>query len=366
MRPIKNIIITGDIFRPSPDNKRPSTQNGNITWLYHLIRHAVELTVTSIPLSPLLFTGDLHCLATDLYRATGHKRTFETWVSNYENQPSPRELSIIDHYLGESFVIGFEINDFLIKGLDTLGIPYVDLTIHPARFLDDLIFGLRTNIPALGKTLTPWIVPEEEIRIHAGLAMATLSRLRPLPQCKNVHAAALFCCQTTDDKVLIQNGRLLRADDFIPHFETMCRKHEVVYVKPHPYAPTNPVTLAITRLFPNTEIITENFYQLLIQEGISHVYSITSSTSIEAAYFRKNGIHIGKYPYQFSETYGTTSYLTISSDIYTPQFWRGVFSATPVDLRDPPYQLNISKSRNRIRATLGNYWGADIFSRPAQ
>lgn len=365
MRSIYNIIITGDIFRTSVDSKLPSTQNINISWFYNLIEPALKI-VTPQPVTPLLYTGNSDCLATSIYKANGHPRTFEQWLSSYEKHPSHRNLAIIDDHLGDSLVIGFEINDFLIRGLQALGIPYIDFTLHPARFLDDLVFGMRSNLPGLGAPLQPWIVSDEEIRIHAGLAMATLSRLRPLPQCANVQNAALFCGQTSDDKVLIRQGKLLQAEDFMSQFADMCERHPKVFVKPHPYAKNNPVILALTRLFPNTELIQDNFYQLVSQDGISHVYSITSSTSIEAGYFKKQGVHLEKYPYQFSETFSDTTYLTLSSEIYTPQFWRSAFSTSSLALREPACQVHIPKSKNRIRATLGTYWGADIFSRPVQ
>lgn len=365
MRSIQNIYITGDIFRTSVDGKVPSTQNINISWFHKLIQPALELT-TDATARPLLYTGDHACLATQLYKTNGHGRTFANWIHYFEKTPSPRDLAIIDDHLGDSLVIGFEINDFLIRGLQTLGIPYIDFTLHPARFLDDLVFGMRSNLPDLGAPLRPWIVSDEEIRIHAGLAMATLSRLRPLPQCASVENAALFCGQTSDDKVLIRQGKLLQAEDFMSQFANMCERHTKVFVKPHPYAKNNPVVLALTRLFPNTELIQDNFYQLVSQDGISHVYSITSSTSIEAGYFKKQGVHLEKYPYQFSETFSNTTYLTLSSEIYTPQFWRGAFSTSSLALREPACQVHIPRSQNRIRATLGTYWGAEIFSRPVQ
>ena len=365
MRSIQKIYVTGDIFRTSVDSTLPSTQNINISWFFNLIEPALNIA-TALPIHPLLFTGQRDCLATAIYKANGRPRTFEQWLSCYEKHPSCRDLAIIDDYLGDSLVIGFEINEFLIRGLQTLNIPYIDFTLHPARFLDDLVFGMRSNLPGLGAPLQPWVVRDEEIRIHAGLAMATLSRLRPLPQCANIENAALFCGQTSDDKVLIRQGKLLQAEDFMSQFAEMCERHAKVFVKPHPYAKNNPVILALTRLFPNTELVQDNFYQLVTQDGISHVYSITSSTSIEAGYFKKQGVHLEKYPYQFSEKFSNTTYLTLSSEIYTPQFWKSAFSTSSLALREPARQVNIPKSNNRIRATLGNYWGADIFSRPVQ
>jgi len=362
MNAVKRIVVTGDIFRTSQNNNGKGAQRVNIEWLYQLIRPSLEM-LANLPVQPLYYTGSQSCLATRLYKAKGLDLSFEGWVSLYETQPSPRDLAIFDEHLRDALVIGFELPEFTRQALDTLDIPYLDFTIHPVRFMDDLIFGVRSNVGGLAEALQEWVVREDEIRVYAGLARATLVRLPPVPQCNGVENAALFCGQTTDDRVLIRNGRLLQAEDVLPQLAEMCSRHEHVFVKPHPFSPNNPVILTLTRLFPNTEVVDANFYHLLARDAITHVYSITSSTSIEAAYFDKQGRHMSRYPYAFTEYSARGgAYLTIDSEIYSQKFWAQIIRLLNIPCSRSNL-IEVKKVPSRIRRSLRSFWGADIFER---
>lgn len=361
MNRVNRIVVTGDIFRVG-DNKNIDSQRLNIEWLFQLIRPPLQMII-DLPMQPLYYTGGQNCLATQVYKANGLDRSFESWISVFQQSPSARDMAMFDAEFGGALVIGFELPEFTRQALDTLDVPYVDFTIHPVRFMDDLIFGVRSNVGGLAEALQEWVVREDEIRLHAGLARATLVRLPPVPQCNGVEDAALFCGQTTDDKVLIRNGRLMQAEDFLPQLNEMCSRHERVFVKPHPFSPNNPVILTLTRLFPNTEVVDANFYHLLARDGITDVYSITSSTSIEAAYFDKQGRHFASYPYVFTDfTAGGGAYLTIDSEIYSYKFWAQIVRLINIPCSRSP-MIEVKKVPSRMRRSLRSFWGADIFER---
>lgn len=362
MNTVKRIVFTGDIFRASQNNNRLGVQRVNIEWLYQLIRPSLEM-LSNLTVQPLYYMGGQNCLATRLYKAKGLDLSFESWVSLYESQPSYRDLAIFHEQLGDALVIGFELPEFFRQALDTLDIPYVDFTIHPVRFMDDLIFGVRSNVGGLAEALQEWLVREDEIRVHAALARASLVRLPPVPQCISVENAALFCGQTTDDKVLIRNGRLMQAEDFLPQLTEMCRRHERVFVKPHPFSPNNPAILTLTRLFPNTEVVDANFYHLLAHDCITNVYSISSSASIEAAYFEKQGQHLSRYPYVFTDFNASGgAYLAINSEIYSQKFWAQIIHLLNIPCSRSQL-IEVKKVPSRMRRSLRSFWGADIFER---
>jgi len=91
------------------------------------------------------------------------------------------------------------------------------------------------------------------------------------------------------------------------------------------------------------------------------VYSITSSTSIEARYFGKGGEHFAPYPYVFSDSrLSDVEYLQIRPAMHLPQFWGPLLSRLGVASRHaPPVETTLWP--NRMRRSLGNSWGADIF-----
>ncbi|MGZ8969763.1 MAG: hypothetical protein ACXW2W_11230 [Telluria sp.] len=358
MYPIEKILVTGDFIRQSANGG--SSQNGNIRWLFNLIRPALEIS-TAIPCSPLFFGGGAGCAGSRIYEANNLPSDFNSWIKLFNKSPSARDLAIIHDVFDGALVVAFELPEIIRKGLDALGILYVDFTIHPARFLDDLIFGARSNISGFASALTQWVTYDDEIHIHAGLAMASLSKLPPIKECIGGESIAIFAGQTSDDKVLIKGDRLMGVDEFMSSFAEISANHDKILVKPHPYAKNNPIILALTRLFPNTQLVESNFYHLLAHDNVQYVYSITSSTSIEAAYFGKQGRHLAPYPYYFTDQdTDSGAYLTIRPELYLPEFWAAILNIAGARTNDAR-PIRISPDRNRMRRSLRNSWGADIF-----
>lgn len=349
---IKRIVVAGDILRHE-------SQNVNIRWLHHLVGPALGM-LTELPVEALLHQRVPGNLAIEIYRLGGRQMCLRNWVGLYEQAPSATELACIRQSFQDALVVSYELPEFLRGGLSSLGIPYIDLTIHPVRFLEDVAFGVRSNVSGLGACLRDWVLTEEEVRIGAAWAMSTLARIPPPPECAKADDWAVFACQTGDDKVLIREGGLMQPSDFLETFAAMSARHERILVKPHPMARSNPSRL-LKRLFPNFEEIDANFYHLMAQDGISHVYSITSSTSVEAPYFGKTGEHFAPYPYVFSQD-GLTEreYLQIRPAIHLPQFWAPLLSGVGIASRTPP-PVDATLWPNRMRRSLRASWGADIF-----
>lgn len=357
MSGIRRIIVTGDILRISEGGH--GSQNVNIRWLQHLIAPALRM-LTDVPLQPLLHERAAGHLATDLYRHNGLEMWLRNWVDLYARRPSAQDLDRIAAAFADALVVAFELPEILRAGLSALRIPYIDLTIHPVRFLDDVPLGIRSNVPELQSALGRWVLTEDDICIGAGLAMSTLSRMAPPAGCERADGWALFACQTLDDKVLIRDGRLMQASDFLDAFAAMAARHPRILVKPHPVARTTPTKL-LKRLFPNVLEVDANFYLLVAQDGISDVYSITSSTSIEARYFGKTGTHFAPYPYVFSQERLTdVEYLQVRPAIHLPQFWAPLLARAGLEVRDPP-DVDATLWPNRMRRSLRATWGADIF-----
>lgn len=358
MNKIDRIVVTGDVLRQRRTSG--SSQNTNIEWLFHQVRPALTL-LTDLPVSSLLFTGDADCLGTQIYRSNRLPVAYDSWVRLFNRTPASRELGLIWSRLDGALVVGFELPEILRRGLDLVQIPYVDFTVHPVRFLDDLVFGLRSNIPDLAAHLQPHVLREAEIAIGAGQARSTLCKLPRLPLCVDGECLGLFAGQTADDKVLIEGDRFLGSDDFLDQFAELSAAHETLLVKPHPLVQQSSTALTLSRLFPNVALVDANFYHLLSHEAITDVYSITSSTSIEARYFDKRGIHLHTYPYEFTEDSAADGrYLSIHPDFFLPDFWSSVLGLVGCDVRKTA-PLRIAPQRSRMRQTLRSYWGAKIF-----
>lgn len=352
------IVITGDIFRA--DDAGGGNQNTNIVWLYNLLSPALN-TLTDLPTLCIKYSDDSDFVANRIYSNRGMKNSLDNWLSLYDSDPSHFDLDILHEALSGALVICFEMPEFMRKALTILNIPYIDFVIHPARFMDDLLFGIRSNHADLGSALSEWIVTDQEINFFAGLARAALSRLPRLNECVRYTEVAVFCGQVAIDRSLIRNGRIVTASMFLPEIVKIFTCYEHILLKPHPYATLENSLLSLTRILPNVSVTDSNFYYILSHDAVRAVYSLSSSTSIEARYFGKIGEHISPCQYYFSDNPSSRgAYLTIGPEIYLPQFWKRILNFFDVECRNK-YKINCIKHPNRVRRSLGQLWDADIF-----
>lgn len=354
---IQKIIITGDFLRV--DRNGRFCQYGNIKWLRNLLSPLLSILTQKEIIYEVYgdSTGTGDNIAEKFYAARGDIPTLDAWVKTYNADCNIRQLALLYSYFSNSLVIAFEMPDIVARGLTTLGIPFIDLTIHPVRFMRELPFGVRSNIENVQQDFLCWKIPEENIFIEAGAAQAALSRLPRIRDCQEGDNIGLFACQTSADRVLIQRDQLLSVEDFIKEFTAIANSHKILLIKPHPYEVNSDIASFFTQLFPNTKIIKDNFYHIISHENISAVYSITSSATIEAKYFGKKSIHIGNYPYKFTASnVGIDAYMTIRPCFLYPEFWLPIFDRVGLKAQDPqipPVPVDIRKS-------LNSYWGADI------
>src|ERR1700761_4745757 len=164
------IVVVGDLFRPDGSG-RPGGTDRTTRWLWNAIKRPIYLA-----------TG----LATDLLTAStspalhewiGTLRTPAAadpfWASSYTGMPASAELDrhVLDR-LRRRFCIGYEMPPWLIRLLDEHALPYVDIRLHPVRFMDDLMFAVRASQPATQAALLALAVMETEVIVTAGLREA--------------------------------------------------------------------------------------------------------------------------------------------------------------------------------------------------
>lgn len=353
------ILVTGDITRLN-ESGIPS-QDININWLFDLIHPAID-HLTNLEVEKFASTA-ASSFTTQMYGINKMEPTIENWAKLFYKDPTALELGLCQTYFNNSLVISFEISELVRKSLDILNIPYIDLTIHPIRYLDDLLFGVRSNIVGLEKSLSVFSCSDEYIIEGTALARSRLSKFPRLTTLlEGAENVGLFASQTLDDKVLINNGKFMEHEMFFNQMKEMTEMHELILIKPHPYAKDNMINIALSRLFPNVKYTEDNFYHLLSQEEINTVYSITSSTSIEASYFGKKGRHFSDYPYYFTnDKCSSGAFMTIFPVIYKICFWAEVLDHLAVESLKTKQQFTVdSLVPNRMRKSLNVYWAADI------
>lgn len=250
-----NVIVTGDIFRPEQQSDTlVCHQRHNIKWFS-------ENILSKISSAKVLDTNGITPLS------------FEDWYKT----DIPNIGIQIDYvplaYNWNDFIIGFELPNNLIHLLSRRGVNYIDVNVHPVRFCDKRILGIRTNDSSyLNK-----IVPESYMYEQASKYIGT------------THVAeTLVVGQTRIDRSLLKNGKLAKLEDFRFLFEALT-PHKCAY-KAHPLDMHNGKWLVEDLFFADES--DSNIYELLASPSLKRVIGISSSVLYEAKYFNKPSLFL--------------------------------------------------------------------------
>jgi len=347
------IIVAGDVIRPTADGDR-SSQNVNIQWLHKLVRRPL-MQATGVEPALMLAGRDFDFKA--FYAKCGTDASLLSWAGLYKREDLPSAaLEMIYAHFGDALVIGFELNALFRRAFEYLGIPYIDCVIHPVRFLDDLMFGVSTNLPGVFEAAMGWRYDEERIYLAAAAIEARSIREKPLLP-PDIRVLAMG--QTTDDKTLIHEGRIGRWSDFRPAMKSLTGPRDRIAFKPHPYAlgevDVYDAGLAFSRIVETSE----NFYKLVSHEQIETVVSLSSSTSTEARYFGRKGVHLLQEPFSFATTgaegFALDRYIAVFDDWMSSDFWRSLLG--PVMGTSSTDGSRVHPSPHRLRVSLNAFWG---------
>ncbi len=360
-RPVKKVIITGDILRPR--SARDNWRNVGIHWLHHVVRQPVQLA-TGLDVTRIDFSRETGSLAMGLYQSMGERIGFDGWAHVYDPDTLPETLlQYCWLHLRHALVIGFELPPVMKRAMDALDIPYLDFILHPIRFADDLFIGAQTSHAGAYERLRAFMLPPDVIPVAAGLVMAAMNRLPRLPLEGKTAIAAL---QYDRDRVLMHKGRFLSMEDFTGPLEDALRQVDHLIIKPHPNLPDSNDIAVLRSLSPRCSVRNENFYYLMSHENVEAVYSISSSTSIEARALGKAGHHLHTYPFLFVEPDSVGQdvgrFVPMENPFATPEFWLRVLDAFGLNVK-PSAWTKLPPKPNRLRISLRSFWGFEFVER---
>ncbi len=144
--------------------------------------------------------------------------------------------------------------------LDRLNVPWIELGISPIRFLADFAVTFRTSQHFKGRF-------PEKFRLSFLELAEGVERVRKFydyQQRTNLSGSIIFFAQTELDRTLIKRGRIAGPEDAVAGLNSV-QAGRKVFVKPHPFAPDNPVVTAIRENFSG-EILGINTYEILSSE----------------------------------------------------------------------------------------------------
>ncbi|WP_435655294.1 HAD family hydrolase [Brucella pituitosa] len=252
--------------------------------------------------------------------------------------------------------IGYELSEQTRSIFDRADIRYVDIWLHPIRYLDDIIFGIGSNVKEIRSSLLEYDTDEYQYYMYADRLRVQAYKGWARSEINVPANSALFVGQMLNDKSICCDGRMLSVLDFQDEFTNLVKTHENVLYSRHPYIRRGDEDiLKYVLSFPNVTTTDLPTYSLLSHKNIKTVMGVSSSVLIEAKYFGKKSkilykpvININK-PVEKSDYYAS-----IYNDLVNPAFWSDLLSSV-IETNDCTQSLFLS-GKDKIRDMLGFYW----------
>ncbi|MDW9477908.1 hypothetical protein GOB57_03870 [Sinorhizobium meliloti] len=256
------------------------------------------------------------------------------------------------HFPDRSVIFGYEMSFSTREIIDRAGITYVDMWLHPVRFLDDLLFAFNSNDPEVRERMASFELPEELSYVYASRLRVQMYRSRPRFNNDLKPHSALFVGQTLQDKAIASNKGMLTLLDFRADFENVARRHNHIYYSRHPFVKNgDEKTLSFARELKNVSLTGHPTYMMLASDEIEFVFTISSSVVTEAKYFGKEAQYLFKPPVH---VYSENGYSSLMHNYLFSGFWRYIFAGGD---RPDPRAINFIDGRNKVRDMLSWYWG---------
>jgi hypothetical protein len=336
---IQGITIIGDVIRP--DGKgRPGGTDRSTLWLFNAVKRPLQLA-SRLPVDAITATG---CL--DIAAWIDGARTPETaalhWAAIHQALPAGEAIeALLLCRLRGRFCVGYELPPCLIGMLEREQIPWIDLRLHPVRFMDDLLFAVRAGSAETQAALLPMSITESEVIVTAGLHEA---------MCQFISAA------TVPPQII--GSRFFDAIPRAAEIAAICARHNAVVLKPHPLPDEPHSLMLVAARQPNVRgVISDNLYRMLALPQVSAVLTVNSSIAYEAGYFGKAVHALAPLPLRLawrSDAVDPAAYASLDDRVLTGDFWRAVLAphvtVTAADgMRLPP-------KPNRLRIALDSFW----------
>ncbi|MGE4373707.1 MAG: hypothetical protein AB7E29_12575 [Xanthobacter sp.] len=370
------VIFTGDFLKPAP-HRFISADAGRVMWLSRLFGWQVKRATGQAPATIGWGVGSAasHMLSDDdiggIYDDLALPPAREGWAALQARKQSCAALdALVAHHFSGAFVIGFALPPVLERALVKQGAELLNIRLHPAGFLDDLLFAFRGSSPHLQETLARHAIRHDDLRMMAALAGAaaiTRSSFTPAPD------SLLLLDSAPDDTPPFEGRSLPRLEDFRADVLRAVEAHKArhpggrIYYRPMLDRPL-PEGVAQDTAAPHhltllhawgieAEERREPLYALLSHPHIHSTLSLSGDQAQEATFFSKaaQGLLPALCPLAGEDDNGTQTgpgYVGIGEACLGTDFWAEILGCQPLSHAPSP----LHKS-NRLRLSL-NHFGA--------
>lgn len=350
---IEGAVVVGDLLRPNGDGTAGGCDRPTL-WLFNAVKRQVGLAAGCTV--DRLVTADWHDLRAWINAERSPDGADAHWASVYGDLPASAGVErLILRPLRHRFCIGYEMPPWLVRMLDRNSIPYVDIRLHPVRFMDDLMFAVRASDLCTQVALQAAAVPEAEVIATAGLREAMGCFISDARMPDNT---LLVAGQRRFDATQIVDGSFFDAVDCAPAVHALCAGYEAVVLKPHPFDRYHSLLIVAAGAPARVlGVIEDNIYRLLALPQISAVLTVNSGVAQEAGYFGKP-VHTlappAVRPLWRESVPDAAAHVSLTDMVLTPDFWRIVLA--PYMAVSTPDGMRLPTKPNRLRIALDSFW----------
>ena len=350
---IEGVTVAGDLLRPDGSGRPGGTDRATL-WLWNAVKRSIYLA-TGLATEPLT-AATIPALYQwiELLRAPVDADPYWASIHAYMPWSAPLEQLVLER-LRRRFCIGYEMPPWLVRLLDEQAIPYVDIRLHPVRFMDDLMFAVRASRIETQATVLPMAVSESEVIVTAGLREAMC---RFISESRVPDNTLLVAGQRRFDSTQIVDGAFFDSEPLAAGIHAICARYAAVVLKPHPLDRHHSLlTVASGAPARILGVIDDNIYRMMALPQISAVLTVNSGVAHEAPYFGKR-VHalapLSIRPVWRGAEADIQSHASLDDVVLTPDFWRTILAPhAPVTAADG---MRLPPKPNRLRIALDSFW----------
>jgi len=359
-----NRILIGADFLMSKE----SEQQNNTQWLFDFIKRPIEVALNSdsnniiIKAEKFSVTG-IGVFSRDKFFSLSPKvselNKIDVQFFYDSKDVSEESVTYLERFLTQGDIfIAYELSRQTRDILDQIGVIYIDIWLHQVRYLDDVLFGFKSNNEDIQNILWQYSMDKELFYTYANRLKVQNYKGFKRSNVVIKPNSAVFVGQTLMDKAIYNNGKMMDLTDFKVEFKQLCNRHGHVYYSRHPFVKSGDEhIISFVKSFSNTSIVGEEVstYHLLTHENIKKVCSISSSVAIEARYFGKD-VDIYFRPVIDIDN----EYASIFQSFFYETFWAKVFAPitnTFVHQKAKYSVTEFSDKKDKVRDALSFYWG---------
>lgn len=251
------VVVAGDTFR--------GDQASNILALYKAF--APIFNHLNIPV--------------ELYVTELNKNVvIEGWLPHWERSLQVGEVDATLACLEDASVLGFELPDHVLDNLNKRGVPWVNLAVHPIRFLDDLYLNVNASFQY---NIERHAANEALIKYCASLQLPSVQERTRCAQ-RAGRALTIFG-QTPFDKSVYFDSQFRLLDSYFAELDELAKGYDRIYYRPHPHLSDENVDALVLARYGAELAAQRDLYPWMASGDISAVCAISSSILTEAPYF---------------------------------------------------------------------------------